>query len=114
RDCASTAIAVSSTTPGDRPLHQSHPGSNGGKFVLLPHERKGEQEKTFGGLFFVHSILVGALEDVIEGHSCGHSHYIRKACEANIGGCSIGSLANNAILSEKIQEHSCPIDSSQH
>lgn len=55
-----------------------------------------------------------ALEDVIEGHSCGHSHYIRKACEANIGGCSIGSLANNAILSEKIQEHSCPINSSQH
>ncbi|CAL9153106.1 unnamed protein product, partial [Musa hybrid cultivar] len=77
---ASTAIAVSSTTPGDRPLHQSHP----------------------------------ALEDVIEGHSCRHSHYIRKACEANIGGCWIGSLANNAILSEKIQEHSCPIDSSQH
>lgn len=38
---------------------QSNTEPNGGKFLLLPHERKGEQEKTFGGLFFVHSILVG-------------------------------------------------------
>ncbi|URE14459.1 hypothetical protein MUK42_37205 [Musa troglodytarum] len=92
---------------------QSNTEPNGGKLVLLPHERKGEEEKTFGGLFFVHSILVGAFEDLthqgpllqtqsLHSQSLRGQHWRLAA--------RIGSPANNAILSEKIQEHSCPVD----
>ncbi|XP_072988038.1 probable ubiquitin-conjugating enzyme E2 23 isoform X2 [Typha latifolia] len=48
-------------------------------------------------------------EGFVRDHFCKRGHYILKACEAYMGGSSIGSLTSDACSTEKSREHSCSV-----